>query len=98
VSNGKVKLPDVRGMTYDDARATLNAHGFLDVNQGSTVETSDPGQDTVVTQENPTPGQAYDPGTPITLNTYQYVAPPPPTTPITTPTTPVSTPPSSPTT
>jgi serine/threonine-protein kinase len=92
VSTGKVKLPDVRGFTYEEAQATLNQKGFIDVQPGGTIETQDQSQDGVVAQESPTPGQAFDPQTtPVTLTTYQYV-PPPPTTPITTPTTPPSTP------
>jgi serine/threonine-protein kinase len=94
VSNGKVKLPDVRGMTYDEAQAALNHKGFVNVQQGSTIQTEDPSKDGVVAQESPTPGQAFDPSIQVTLGTYQYVAPPPPTTssppttPVTTPTTP----------
>ena len=84
VSTGKVKLPDVRGMTYDQALAKLNPN-FTNIKQ-TTQETQDPNQDNIVATENPTPGFAYSPDTQITLTVYHYVAPPP-----TTPTTSAST-------
>jgi serine/threonine-protein kinase len=92
VSTGKVQLPDVRGLTFDEAQAKLNPQ-FINITQGSPITTEDPNQDGLVAQESPTPGHAYDPSTEITLVLYQYVAPPPPeTTPITQPvTTPVTT-------
>jgi serine/threonine-protein kinase len=94
VSSGKVKLPDVRTMTFEEAQGVLNQKGFLDVRQSDTpIQTDDPNQNGVVAQESPTPGQSFDPNTTaVTLTVYQYVPPPPPTTPITTPTTPPSTP------
>ena len=72
-SSGKVKLPDVRGLTYDEALAKLNPH-FTNIGQTS-VETSDPSQDNHVANENPTPGLAYNPDTRITLTVYHYTAP-----------------------
>jgi beta-lactam-binding protein with PASTA domain len=94
VSNGKVKLPDVRGMTYDEAQAALNQKGFLQVqSSGTPISTEDSSQDGVVAHESPTPGQAFDPNnTQVTLTLYQYVAPPPPPPTSSTPVTPTTTP------
>jgi serine/threonine-protein kinase len=80
VSTGKVVLPDVKGLTYDAAKAKLNALGFTSVNQSATTEsTTNPGKDGLVADDgvSPTPGIAYVPATTsITLTVYQYTAPP----------------------
>jgi serine/threonine-protein kinase len=94
VSTGKVNLPDVTGLTFEEAQAKLNPQ-FVNITQASPITTTDPNQDGLVAQESPTPGHAYSPDTQITLTLYQYVAPPPTTTP---PTTPTTTPPTTPTT
>jgi serine/threonine-protein kinase len=83
VSTGKVKLPDVRGMTYDEALAKLNPN-FTNIKPVS-QDTTDPNQDNVVATENPTPGFAYPPDTQINLTVDHYVAPPPTSTPPTSP-------------
>jgi serine/threonine-protein kinase len=74
VSTGKVKLPDVVGLSYEDALAKLNPT-FLNVVQGAPVTTTDQSKDNTVKQEIPTPGFAYDPNTKITLILYHYEAP-----------------------
>jgi eukaryotic-like serine/threonine-protein kinase len=83
VSTGKVKLPDVRNMTFDDAQAKLNQAGFLHVAQASSaVPTTDQTKDGLVVQESPTAGLAYPPDTQITLTLYHFQAPStPPTSP-----------------
>src|SRR3954452_4951349 len=78
VSTGKMKLPDVRGLTFDAAQAKLNPT-FTNIVQGTPQATSDPNQDGLVISESPTPGLTYPPNTRITLVLNQYVAPPPPT-------------------
>jgi serine/threonine-protein kinase len=84
VSTGKVKLPNVVGLTFDAAQAKLNPN-FTNINQVS-QDTQDPNQDNIVATESPKPGFAYDPSTQINLVVYHYVAPPP-TTPPTSPST-----------
>jgi serine/threonine-protein kinase len=76
VSTGKVKLPDVRGKSFDDAQTQLNGAGFTNVVQSSTlVPTSDQSQNGLVKEESPTPGLDYAQSTKITLTVYQYVPP-----------------------
>lgn len=76
VSTGKVKLPDVRNLTFDAAQAKLNQAGFLHVTQASsTVTTTDQSKDGLVVQESPTAGFAYPPDTQITLTLYHFQAP-----------------------
>jgi serine/threonine-protein kinase len=76
--SGKVKLADVKGKTYDDARGTLNQQGFLNVAQDSTtIPTTNQAQDGLVADENPTAGLAYPVATKITLTLYKYVPPSP---------------------
>jgi serine/threonine-protein kinase len=96
VSTGKVKLPDVRGLSYDDALAKLNPT-FTNIKTGTPVTTDNPSKDNTVAQEFPTPGFAYPPGTQVTLVLYHYVAPTTSTSPTGTPSSP-TTPPTSPTT
>jgi serine/threonine-protein kinase len=86
-STGKVKLPNVVGLTYDEAVAKLNPK-FTNIN-AVPQQTSDPNQDNVVATESPKPGFAYDPSTQINLVVYHFVAPP------TTSTPPSSSPPTS---
>jgi serine/threonine-protein kinase len=84
ISTGKVKLPNVTGLTFDAAQAKLNPN-FTNINEVS-QNTQDPNQDNIVATESPKPGFAYDPSTQINLVVYHYVAPPP-TTPPTSPST-----------
>ncbi|HET6877141.1 MAG TPA: Stk1 family PASTA domain-containing Ser/Thr kinase [Jatrophihabitans sp.] len=76
VSTGTVRLPDVRGMNIEDARATLDRHQFTDHVERS-VTTSNPKKDGIVADESPTPKQAYPVTQKVTLTVYHYVAPPP---------------------
>lgn len=78
VSTGKIPLPDVHNLTFDQARQKLNAAQFNDVQQGNPTTTHDKAKDGLVADESPTPGGAYAPTQTITLSIYQYVAPPPP--------------------
>jgi serine/threonine-protein kinase len=88
VSTGKIKLPDVKGKTFDNAQARLNNAGFTNVTPGDAVLTTDKNLNGKVARESPSPGNAYDPGTQITLNLYQYEPPaPPPSTSASCPTT-----------
>ncbi|HKC26527.1 MAG TPA: Stk1 family PASTA domain-containing Ser/Thr kinase [Jatrophihabitans sp.] len=75
VSTGKVKLPDVRGKTFNDAQTALNEVGFTHITQGSPQPTSDPNKDGLVFSESPSPGIAYPLSQPITLVLYQFVQP-----------------------
>ena len=95
VSTGKIKLPDVKNMTLDDAQAKLNQAGFLHISQGAPQTTTDPSKDGLVATETPTPDIAYPPDTQITLVLYHFEAPTSSTstTPSTTTTSPTGSPP-----
>jgi serine/threonine-protein kinase len=75
VSTGKVKLPDVKGKTFDAAQAKLNGAGFTNVQTGTAVPTTDKNQDGKVANESPTPGIAYSPNQQVTLSLYQFTPP-----------------------
>jgi beta-lactam-binding protein with PASTA domain/predicted Ser/Thr protein kinase len=100
VSTGKLKLPDVKGKTFDDAQSDLNNAHFTNIVQGTPVATTDASKDATVATESPTPGLTYPPGQQITLTLYQFVAPPttscpsspPPTSTTSTPAPPTGTP------
>jgi eukaryotic-like serine/threonine-protein kinase len=97
VSTGKIKLPDVTGKSFDEARGTLNRDGFTKVVQDSqNRSTTDPKKDNKVAAEDPTPGITYSPSQQVTLTLYHYSPPPPTcTTPPKTPSPPVTPPASS---
>jgi serine/threonine-protein kinase len=76
VTTGKVKLPDVRGMSLGAAEAKLNGAGFTNVVTGDPVTTTDASKDGKVAGESPTQGLAYNPDQTITLSIYQFQAPP----------------------
>jgi eukaryotic-like serine/threonine-protein kinase len=97
VSSGTIKLPDVHGKTFNDAREVLNHAGFPVVHAASTTtSTTDQSKNGLVADEDPTPGNAYKPSTTITLTLYKYEPPPPTcTTPPPPPTPPITTGPSS---
>jgi Serine/threonine protein kinase len=76
-STGKIPLPDVRGKSFNSAQSQLNDLGFTDVNPGKTITTHDKSKDGQVVNENPSPGHLYSPSQAITLDVYNYVAPPP---------------------
>lgn len=77
-SSGVISLPDVRGLTYDQARAKLNTAQFPNVTQGNPTITHDSSKNGLVADESPTQGQTYSPSQTITLSVYQYVPAPPP--------------------
>jgi serine/threonine-protein kinase len=97
VSTGTVKLPRVTGMKLDAARARLDRAGF---HRRHVIyqTTTDPAKDGLVYAEDPTPRVAYPVSQKVTLNVYQYIAPPPTTSaPPSSPSSPpTSAPPSSP--
>jgi eukaryotic-like serine/threonine-protein kinase len=76
VSTGKVKLPDVKGKTFEDAQAALNNAHFTNITEGTPVETEDQTKDGTVATESPTPGLTYPADQQITLTLYTFVAPP----------------------
>jgi eukaryotic-like serine/threonine-protein kinase len=78
VSTGKIKIPDVKGQTEDQARQTLNNDGFLKLTPDSTkVDTTDPRLDGKVQRTNPAAGTVVTPGdTTVTLYVYKYSPPP----------------------
>jgi serine/threonine-protein kinase len=77
VSTGKKKLPKVVGMSFDDARATLNTEGFTNVVvPPPTTPTTDESKDGKVADQSPTGGIAYPLDTQITLTVYEFKAPP----------------------
>jgi eukaryotic-like serine/threonine-protein kinase len=102
VSRGKIKLPKVRGLDFETAKAKLNARQFIDVHAVYVV-TRVSARDGKVFAEDPSPGIGYPTSTRITLRVWRYeppqpvcttsVLPPPATT--TAPTSPTA--PSSPT-
>jgi eukaryotic-like serine/threonine-protein kinase len=101
VSTGKANLPDVTGMTSDDAHAKLNRAQFTNIAPDQTTTGPDKKKDGKVVRMDPTPGNPYNSDVRITLTVYKYVAPPPtcdshPVTPPPTPVTSVSTNPTDP--
>ena len=75
VSTGTLKLPDVRGKSFDDASNTLTPNFPNVVQDPSPVITADASKDGKVATESPAPGHAYAPNQTITLRVYQYKAP-----------------------
>jgi len=74
VSTGVLKLPNVKGKTFDAAQSKLNGVGFINVVQSPTTQqTHDKTLNGKVYDMSPTPGLTYDPGQKITLTLYQYV-------------------------
>jgi serine/threonine protein kinase len=78
VSTGKIKIPDVRGQTEDQARQTLNNAGFLHLTPDSVkVTTTDRTLDGKVQRTNPAAGTVVTPDqTTVTLYVFQYQPPP----------------------
>jgi serine/threonine-protein kinase len=78
VSQGQLKLPDVKGMTGLAAKTKLNNLGFSDVITNSTTQnTPDKSKDGTVADMSPEPGGFWAPNTPITLTMFVYVPPTP---------------------
>jgi serine/threonine-protein kinase len=76
VTDGKYRLPDVRGMKVADAENKLYGR-FNNIDDGQTTPTTDKSKDGTVYSESPQPGKAYTPDTKITLVVYAYQPPPP---------------------
>jgi len=83
VSNGKSKLPDVRGKSYDDARTALQNAGWLTVKSEDGIVAA-PYKVGQVMAMNPAQASAVDPKTTIVL-TVAVPVPLPSCTPTTTP-------------
>ena len=94
-SSGKVKLPAVVVLTFDEALAKLNPK-FTNINQVPQT-TTDPNQDNIVATESPHAGFAYDPSIQVNLVVWHYEAPETSTTP-TSPSTDTTSPSGAPTT
>jgi serine/threonine-protein kinase len=77
VSTGKVKMPTVTGLTFEQAQAKLNQAGFTHIQvPPPTTPTTDQSKDGKVALQSPTGGLAYPLDTQITLTVFQYQAPP----------------------
>jgi serine/threonine-protein kinase len=77
VSTGKIQLPDVRGLDFDDAQAKLNRAGFTNLAlPAPTQKTTDSKKANKVAAQSPTPGMTYAPDQRITLTKYVYAPPP----------------------
>jgi serine/threonine-protein kinase len=77
VSTGKVPLPDVRGMTFDEAMRKLNSAGFTHITTPPpTTTTTDASKANKVASESPTPKLTYSADQQITLTVYTYQPPP----------------------
>ncbi|HTZ44452.1 MAG TPA: Stk1 family PASTA domain-containing Ser/Thr kinase [Jatrophihabitans sp.] len=63
VANGKVKLPDVRKLTEEQARSKLNQLGFTNIAQTQSAPVQQGYQVGQVMAIDPTPGIYYDPST-----------------------------------
>jgi len=66
VANGKIKLPDVTKLSYNDAKAKLNQLGFTNVSE-QTAPVQAPFKVGQVMSMNQTAGITYDPNTGIVL-------------------------------
>ncbi len=78
VSTGKIVLPNVSNLDFDDAREKLNRAGFTNVTAPPpTQTTTDATKANRVADQSPTPGVAYAPGQRITLTKYVYEPPAP---------------------
>jgi membrane peptidoglycan carboxypeptidase len=78
VSNGKApkaKVPDVRGLSEDDATAKLEAHGFSVTVVPATVH--DKGQDGIVISQSPDPETRVADGTTVAITVGHYEKPAP---------------------
>ena len=76
VAAQQVGVPNVAGMTLDDARAALEAAGLAVGDTLTGEEAGDPSMSGVVYAQNPAAETLVDAGTQVTLTTYaDYVAP-----------------------
>lgn len=76
VAARQVGVPNMAGMTLDDARATLEAAGLVVGDAITADEASDPSMNGIVYDQDPAADTLVDAGTQVTLTTYaDYVAP-----------------------
>jgi beta-lactam-binding protein with PASTA domain len=75
VSKGMVRLPDVRGLDYQDAVTRLNSRHFTNVHLGTTIPTTDATKNNKVAKESPTPMKPYKPDQEVVLDKYVYIPP-----------------------
>ncbi len=76
VAAQQVGVPNVTGMTIEDARAALEAAGLVAGDVLTADEASDPSMNGVVYDQDPAADTLVDAGTQVTLTTYaDYVAP-----------------------
>ena len=66
-SSGMIRLPDVVGMTYDEARATAQRAALHERGARNDIITTDASKDNIVAKEDPTPEKVYKPDQQITL-------------------------------
>ena len=64
----QVQVPQVQGLTEDNARAQLQGFNV----QVTTQQTFNPQQDTIVASQNPAPGTQVEPGSTVNLVVYQF--------------------------
>jgi serine/threonine-protein kinase len=84
-----VAVPDLSGMTENQARSALDAVNLQLRVSNSTQPVADPGQDGLVVDQVPDPGTTVDQGATITVTLGEFIPPPTTTTlPATTTTTP----------
>jgi beta-lactam-binding protein with PASTA domain len=77
VSNGKVKLPDVRGKKLEDALQILNTAQYTNVDHSQTAITTDQTKDGTVAGEDPRWDISYPLTQKVTLTIFKYVKPVP---------------------
>jgi beta-lactam-binding protein with PASTA domain/predicted Ser/Thr protein kinase len=77
VPTGKVEIPDVRGKSYEDARAALNIAGFTNIEAGPSI-VADPAQVGIVQGMNPSPKSVVTTDTKIVLSVGQLAPTPTP--------------------
>ena len=76
VAARQVGVPNMAGMTLDDARATLEAAGLVVGDAITGDEASDPSMNGIVYDQDPAADTLVDTGTQVNLTTYaDYVAP-----------------------
>ena len=71
-----IAVPNVIGLSFDAAAANLAEAGFT-IEDGGTVDVTDPAQAGLVQSQNPGSGSLVDPGSVVTVLTGVFVEPPP---------------------
>lgn len=75
-----IPVPSVIGLTFDAAAANLAEAGFV-IEDGGTVDVTDPAQAGLIQSQNPGSGSLVTPGSVVTVLTGIYTEPPPTTEP-----------------